>query len=272
MKKNLQKKILILLFLLIFLVSCASPTPQPTATSAATFTPTQTLIPTLTPTVTASATLSPTPTEVINYGICTPEQFRDCPIPEEDLFNGKYLAFLRTLSKPFDAAKMKQVPMITLSDGSLIYDISNLPNFEDPSTAPFRRNVTAGMVEAFGHEYQIFPIEYPNPTDPLNSANNVWVIGVRALYNPNTGKPLAGGVVKEGISIWKDGMNIAPIVTSSAYPGTGTIDPLIDMTFQQNGQEEMAARFDRFRNGDTTALDGLVVRIYIARSQNHWFE
>jgi hypothetical protein len=61
--------------------------------------------------------LTPTPDsltatpEIKQYKICTVENYEECPVPVEDLYNGDYLTWLKTLSKPFDPS-VKNSPLM----------------------------------------------------------------------------------------------------------------------------------------------------------------
>ena len=208
------------------------------------------------------------------YPICAPENFRDCPVPVEDLFNGNYHRWLKTLSQPFDPEKIKFVPM-EIDREAIIYQTSTAPNYEDPETRPFRRNVTSAITELMAEDgrtyrYMILPVEYVDPNDPSNPDKNVWVIGFTVMNKidskQNTiGKEKSNVLMQEVIDMWMNDMNIAPIVTGYEYPFSDIPMALAQMTWNKVGDEEMADRMERFRQGDPSALDGLVVKLTIAR-------
>jgi hypothetical protein len=205
--------------------------------------------------------------EVIDYGICTPEAFRECPVPPEDLFNGNYLAFLETLSRPFDKEKIKNVPLIYARDGLIMYDISNLPNFADPETAPFRRNVTSGVTTFEGNEYIILPIEFADPKDPENPDANIWIIGVSARYSP--GYTVSETDTRNVINIWMNEMNMAPFKTGPYLPFKNLLDPLVNKGFTDD--PDLGRKIDDFvSTGDPSGLRGKVLLIEIARSS--WYK
>jgi len=78
-------------------LATTSKAPTQTAATTATVLPTPDI---------STHTPEPTPTPDIGmFKVCAPEQFRDCRINPESLFDGSYLAFLDTLSKPFDPVK-----------------------------------------------------------------------------------------------------------------------------------------------------------------------
>lgn len=225
-------------------------------------------LPTETPMITQTPTETATPTpEVVNYGICETEKFRDCPIPAEDLFNGKYLAFLETLSTPFDPSTMKVVPW---TDAGLLISPNpdNSPNFSGVSTigqdsgADFRRGVTSGLVFYEGTTYLILPVEY---YDSENPNKNVWVITVYPIWE---------GEIKEGddaslaIKIWKDLMKLNPIVPLPTDPfGDNSYDlSLVKKSFEEN--PDMAQRIQDFVGGHKSALHGKVLLTIIAVGPN----
>lgn len=174
-------------FVILFNASaCSASSQNTTHASTATASAIATKVPatqTPTPEDTATPTETPTP-EVKQFPICQIEKFRDCPITVDDLFNGEYHRWLKTLSKPFDPAKLKWVPMQLINGPGLPvigYDTNTAPNYRDKSTAPFRRNITSGITTYQGSDYLIIPIEYADPQDPGNPEKNVWVIGVMPI-------------------------------------------------------------------------------------------
>jgi len=239
-------------------------TRSPATETAGVPTQTSTETPTPTPEATATPTETPTP-EVKQFPICQIENFRDCPITVDDLFNGEYHRWLKTLSKSFDPAKLKWVPM-QLIDGPGLpvigYDTKTAPNYRNESVAPFRRNVTSGVTTYQGSDYLIIPIEYADPKDPGNPQKNVWVIGVvLGITKANE------QVVVDG---WKNKMHIAPIVTSDKDWQDSSQIPLLTKSFEEN--PEMAKYFQSFLAGSLNALDGKLVQIMIAISSDHAFE
>jgi|GEM_PF-2320608 len=210
---------------------------------------------------------------VKEYPICATENFRDCPVPVEDLFNGNYHRWLKTLSQPFDPEKIKFVPM-QIDREAIIYETSTAPNYEDPETRPFRRNVTSAITELTAEDgrtyrYMILPVEYADPTDPGNPDKNVWVIGFSIMnkvdFKQNAIGDESESIVQVGIDMWMNDMNIAPIVTGYEYRLTNIPLALAQKTWNMMGDEEMTIRMERFRQGDPSALDGLVVKLTIAR-------
>jgi hypothetical protein len=202
---------------------------------------------------------------VKQFPICQLEKFRDCPIAVEDLFNGNYHRWLKTLSKPFDPAKLKWVPMELVNGPGLPfigYDTSTAPNYKDESVAPFRRSVTGGVTTYQDMDYLIIPIEYADPKDPGNPEKNVWVIGVKPIIVKAREQIVISG--------WKNGMHIAPIVTSDKYWSNNSEVPLLTKSFEEN--PDMAERFQSFLAGNVSALDGKMVQIEIATNNRHWFE
>ncbi len=229
-------------------------TPTPTITYTPTQTPTST--PTPTPTATSTQTATPTPSatptpEGKQFKICRPEQFRFCPITIEQLFDGTYLNWLRTLSKPFDAAKVKNVPLERF--GNIInYDHKTAPNFSVKGTEPFRRDVTAALVTmvdpgGYKHDYVVMPIEY---YDKNNTNNNQWVITVHSFYFP--GHVYSEEEQQITIAGWRKDMNITLILTDNIVPLTEFRDPLVSRTFAKF--PILYDSFGRFVKGDFSAL------------------
>jgi hypothetical protein len=213
--------------------------------------------------------------EIKDYGVCTPEDFRRCEIPAEDLFNGKYLTFLRTLAKPFDPNKIKTVPYQTITSAGgpvIVYQINSTPNFSDESVAPFRRNVTSGFVKADPKDtevgqhpilgYMVLPIEYPDPEDPANKDKNIWVIGIEPIRTQDE------QLIQNTTDVWTNKMHIAPIVQSSKNPFDGSQTPLVQRSFIVDPL--LSVKFDKFIKGDTRILDGKVVLLFVGINDKGW--
>lgn len=198
--------------------------------------------------------------EIKSYPICKMDKFYDCVIPLEELQNGDYWLWLNTLSKPFDSSIIKDVPMTTRTFMSvtqhteIIYDPSTAPNFNDPTTRPFRRDVTFGLIY---YEYQgytsygtIMPIEFFDKNDPQN---NKWVITIDSLYYAYHGNtsPSTNQYLQWQIDTWKYFMNITPILTTT-FGGTGVQDPLVMSTFEH--YPDIGSRFEKFIAGDVSML------------------
>jgi len=216
------------------------------------------------------------PPEVIDYGICEPENFRNCPVPAEDLFNGNYLRFLESLSRPFDENNMRQVPMVLDKFWDhLGYPRDTLPNFSGIETigpdsgADFRRGITGGVTVYDGKEYILFPIEY---YDPSNPDKNAWVITVCPLFDPDDPSyKVSDANVAGVINVWRNMMKYPPLGLSATEDGYLTPNPLVSLTFDSNGDgiadEEgngrMLELFESFANGNRRALHGKVLITYV---------
>ncbi len=108
-----------------------------------------------TPTITPNAvstkavteTSTPVPTkEVKQYPICTPEKYADCVVPYQDLFNGNYLNWLKSLPvDQFDPAKVEIVQCYGNSHELTFVGNPNKNNFSNPETAMVRRGITYGV-------------------------------------------------------------------------------------------------------------------------------
>ena len=225
-----------------------TPTPPfgtQTETATAIATPSATLR--ASPQATATPTETPTP-EVKQFPICQIEQFRDCPITVDDLFNGNYLRWLNTLSKPFDQSKIKQVPMQVMFGNIIFYNPKTAPNFRDPATAPFRRDVTAGYASYQGIDYIVMPVEY---FDPKRPDKNRWVITVNSMYWPGHNQEKANKTLAaENVYIWRKYMRVTAICNDDAASNIveGPEDPLVKKTFDNN--PDMAERFNKFISGE----------------------
>ena len=216
------------------------------------------------PTPTEISTLVvPTPEVIKEFPICKIEKFRDCPITAEDLLNGNYFRWLQTLSKPFDQSKIKEVPFaetVVASSPSqphaIIYNPATAPNFSDPSTAPFRRNVTFGVleyeVEGVKSFAMIKPIEFYDKNEPTR---NKWVITLDSYYRNGSypGGDIAPYLAWD-INAWKTYMRITPIAEGTLSIHTGLEDPVLSQAYAAH--PEMSDRFQRFLAGDVSALSG----------------
>lgn len=195
-----------------------------------------------------------------SYTICKIEKFYDCEIPYEELQNGDYWLWLNTLSKPFDTTKIKDVPMTTRNymdvtqKTEIIYDPSTAPNFNDPTTRPFRRDVTFGVIyykyEEFTSYGAVMPIEFFDKNDPQN---NKWVLTIDSFYYEYHGNitPSTNQYLQWQIDSWKYFMNITPILTT-VFSNSGVQDPLAMSTYEN--YPDIGNRFQYFIEGDVSML------------------
>jgi hypothetical protein len=156
--------------------------------------------------------------------------------------------------------------------GNIIaYDHKTAPNFKDPSTAPFRRDVTAGYASYQGIDYIVMPVEY---FDPKHPDKNQWVITVHSTYWPGHNQDRANKeLAPRAINIWRKFMKITAILNSDTIPSINAEDPLAKMTFENN--PDMEERFNKFMSGeDMSALSkpGIVVLNVTAINDHHWLE
>lgn len=211
----------------------------------------------------------------VKFNVCTPENFHFCPITVEQLFNGEYLNWLYTLSKPFDPAKVKNVPL-ALYDKQIYYDITTSPHFKDPSTEPFRRDVTAGYVTYNGSNSLVMPIELYDMNHPNQ---NQWIIVTYPLLQNGYENSL-DEALKYDITTWRKDMKITVIRADDKTSDTDqSVDPLVALTFAN--VPDMADRINRFTNSnkldaagqDMTALSapGIVLGSFIANLSAGWF-
>jgi len=218
---------------------------------------------------------------------CTAEHIFDEKITVEDL--PAYHDWLNTLSKPFDASKIKDVPLMRQRGEAnrIIYDWRTAPNWEDLEAtgqiAPFRRDVTCAYLEYQGYTYLVLPIEFYDKNEPTK---NKWVLTVASGYWPGhsavDGRKLW---IPDTFDRWTNDMNITPIVTSSKFQDSRKpkIDPLVAKVFAEHpdflsdgslNPEGMEARIVRFMSGDLTGLAdrGIYLLADIGTSSKHWFE
>lgn len=246
------------------------------------------VVPTYTPTPRPTITKEP-PTatkEVAQFSVCSIEQYKDCRISVEDLYNGNYLNWLNTLSKPFDPKKIR-------TDINLIYytadstkisktdEISfqeNLgPKFTGPNAGkePFRRDVTFGVTSYMGHNYLVMPVEFYDPAHP---DKNAWVITVAPLYTDHN---FSDEEVKTGIiDVWKKDMNTTPIVASTVPFMAPASDLLAEKTF--NGNPNLRQDFIAFSDygpggkggSDRSALSkkGYIFLNLIVTNSGGWYQ
>ena len=127
----------------------------------------------------------------------------------------------------------------------IVYNTKTAPNFRDPATAPFRRDVTAGYASYQGIDYIVMPVEY---FDPKHPDKNQWVITVNSMYWPRHNQEIINKKMPPRvINTWRKSMKITAILNS----GTGNInaeDPLVKKTFDNN--PDMAERFNKFMSGE----------------------
>ena len=202
-----------------------------------------------------------------NIAACTVEHIFDEKINVEDL--PAFHDWLNTLSKPFDASKIKDDVSLMRMRGELneiIYDWRTAPNWEDLEAtgkiAPFRRDVTCAYLEYEGYVYLVLPIEYYDPNEPTK---NKWVITLQSMYWPGHSPEESNKLATSDMNIWQDEMNITPIVTTDQFQDARrkVQDPLVAKVFAAHpdllpdgtlNPDGMEARFQRFMEGDLTGL------------------
>ena len=226
------------------LVGDGGRTPTMPLPNTETLTATATATPTETPTPSPTATITETPTpEIVQFPVCAIENFRECPITLEDIYNGNVDRWLETQKKPFDLAKMKNVELHWYDWDRIQYNFLTFPNFTDPSTAQQHRGIAMDLnyeKDGVQYEYILLPLEF---YDPLRGCSH-WVKTVYPIYKQ--GKSSAKSAEDWGKKYWED-MNFNPIVTSNVIPNTAILDPLVGATFQNH--LDMGPRFNWFASG-----------------------
>lgn len=227
------------------------------------------------PTVTATNEATATP-EVAQFNICQIEQYKDCKITVEQLFNGDYLNWLNTLSKPFDPTKINDVPFVHYTSGDAVYQVQTAPNFTVDGSEPFRRDVTAGLVSYQGRDYLVMPIEF---FDKNNPDKNQWVITVHQLFNDT--HAFTDAEIEQTIKLWRTEFNTTPFVDRNVAKASGIEDPLVSLSFQKYPDlVDLVDKFADYGNshndgyGDRSALSkpGIVLLNFIYVSQKPWYK
>lgn len=155
-----MKQIITIPFIFSFLLSACN-----SSTSTIPSQPSPTIIQVSTPTIAITATptntSTPKPTatkEIKQYPICTAENYSECVIPYQDLFNGDYYNWLNTLPiDPFDASKVEQVQCYGNSRELTFVGNPSKNNFSNPETSMIRRGITLGVTTVTPEEISWLP-------------------------------------------------------------------------------------------------------------------
>ncbi len=264
-----MRKQITIISLFLVLTACAPFAIQsPIATLTPTPLPSETWTPSLTPSPSPTNSITPTPTmESFSWTLQTAENFRICSIQTEDVMvqeNGKFLRWLRTLSKPFDKDAIFYSPQVWSWSGDpyLVYS----PGTEGLSSVLLRTNIAACSLIFEGNEYFIFPIEFGELSNLGSADNNSWVIGVipahavsegRPEQTMKFGEPLSDSIMKSIFNKVTKKNNLPGLIIGFRYQA-GKV-PLVERYWQLIGNEVMKQKFDKFVNGDIHALDGAIV-------------
>ena len=237
---------------------------------------TQTSMPTLTAAIEPTATITPTP--LPSYDLCPDiENFREAYIPVEELLDGSYFRWLKDVVAPtllpwFQAHEDKirtdvSISPIALEAGNaFIFNAATVPNFEDPETAPFKRDVTFGYttIERSGDSdllYIIFPVFYYDmdnqQVDPILTVTPAYLATEEAIA-------LAS-------DIYINDMNMTPIIVDDIYYGKK--DPIVRRAFANVGSERMDASLEDFyTNVNFSALSNEDMIFLTTISATDWFK
>lgn len=221
--------------------------------------------------------------EIPKYKICSNERFYDCEITKEDLLNGKYWLWLNTLDVKFDPTKVKDVPFVVDTneyssswvDRTSVYQDSGhelVPDFSDPSTAPFARNVTSGVVLFIDNGINTFdavrPLFFYNKEKDITYP----IISIQSYYNNQPGQesdPRSGLYIKN-LNNWLKNYKVTPLAVGCyTYNGqrmcsfslvSGATDPILVET--EKIYPDIEARLIEFATGDYAVLSkpGLIVQ------------
>lgn len=219
--------------------------------------------------------------EVIKeYPICTPENFRDCEIPVEELFDGTYFRWLEEQAKTLACSPNMRtdVKMVEWARGVIIPDPDTAPNFTKPGSEFFIRDHTAGFTRfILPDEQEVHYVVMPLFMCDLSDQAKIYpIITVASAYYPTWKQQKSNQVfMADLVPRWRKDMNITAIVAGDALqdPGReGIKDPLVARTFAEN--PDMSGRFVDFVNGEFSALSkpGIVVLNQIASNRAHKYE
>ena len=228
------------------------------------------------PTSIPTETPIPTPTEIPakEYPITTIENYRDCYVPTEELLDGSYWNWLNDVIAPTlipwfqeHEGKIKDVRIaaIGLNTGNcLVFNPETAPNFEDPETAPFKRGVTFGHTtwESNGDPADwaiLAPIFYYD----VETQQVYPILIIRPIGHHDEEK------IKEANRIFTQEMNITPILTENTWCGYEI--PVVSQLFARVGNDEMDTRFQRFYEGDFSALSGEDMMFFSSTSVFNWY-
>ena len=158
-------------------------------------------------------------------------------------------------------------PMIVLSDGFIVPEVSTAPNFTDPATNPVKRSEAF----AFVHDpaltdkypwfkggfdtYAIFP-NFMLSFDPEQGEYRVYPVIANLLT--------ADEVLKQSVlPKYQDNMNVTPILIDIDSIVANPEDNFEAASFERFGEEKMKAAFRALADGDPSLLSkpGLVVEI-----------
>ncbi len=215
--------------------------------------PTNILTPTPSAPVT-EVTVAPPATETpeaSQFQVCSAENYANCAIPSQDLFNGNYLNWLKTLQvEQFDPAKVEQLQCFGNSQEITFVGSPSKNNFANPDTAMVKRGFTFGVVTLQPGEVGYdFPQTRTFLILPAFSYSKSLNTGVWNLFAYRI-DGLAPEKVVEFASGWAKSGNL--MVMSSQYEsGTGTEvgnpyhrNPLVVNTF--NLYPDMQTKLDNF--------------------------
>ena len=245
---NIVKKIFLLSFIVSILLSaCGSSTPTTPSQPA----PTVTQAPTIAVTATPINTSTPEPTatkEIKQYPICVAENYSECVIPYQDLFNGKYYNWLNALPvDPFNASKVEQLKCYGNSTEITFVGKPSANSFSSPETSMIRRGITVGITSIKDGEvgYQFYGerkyLILPTFAYSDSEKKGVWLI----LLFPAGG--WSDDQLKEHIETWNNSGTLMVIMNtyfSAQKAANSSEDPLVVNTFKLF--PDMQQRLDNF--------------------------
>ena len=230
--------------------------------------PTQTLPPTLTATIEPTATITPTPKPT--YALCPDiEDFRDCPVPEEELLNGDYWNWLNDEIAPIllEGFKAREdqirddilIYVAGWTSGAIFFYPEDGGIYEDEeTTAPWDRKVTFATTSTSdddrASEYLILPVFYFN-----KETQQVFpVVTIQPIWNAWGEKKKER--LQKVMDVYINTMNTPVILFTSTPSGSFEKEnitmtmPLVSKFYDRLDQEEVWKRTERFYDGDYSAF------------------
>lgn len=203
-----------------------------------------------TPTQTQPIEATQTPEVVVKeYNVCSAENYSECQIPSQDLFNGNYLNWLKTLPVDnFDPAKVNQLMCFGNTTEIIFAGDPKINNFSNPETSMVRRGITYAVTNLepgeVGYDFPQQRSYLILPTYSFSASENrgVWSLFVARIDGKSQSQ------VKEFINLWTNSGNL--LVVANQYAAGKVTDslfnrnPLVVNTFKL--YPDMQTRLDNF--------------------------
>lgn len=207
---------------------------------------------------TAEPTARPEPTatkEPKQFNVCSVENFRDCRISAEDLLDGSYLNWLKTIAPQISIPPKLWITPIGDDEENGIPPTELVLHWEGSGTA-IRGDVTAAYIPPtpkYGNkEYAVLTMFLANPNNPGGASEPIICV------TDNLEGVIKGGFLETGLKKWKSNRPPYGFFTDSAS------DPLLAKAFKLH--PDMQKRIENFLNtGDPSLLNapGVLLRAAI---------